>query len=165
MVTVQTLMDELARLPAVVQEVDYRKKGYHLEVELTAEQLLDFAALVRDRGFYLVFVSAVHITPAITAIYQFANFEFPCRIMARLPVSTEGSVPSISLLFDGANWHERETRDMFGIVFSGHPYLEPLLLAEEDADLKPLLKSDAALKSEENIGWAAVPAQKQDVKL
>jgi len=164
MVAAQTLMDDLARLPAVVREVDYRTKGYHLEVELTAKQLLDFAVLLRKQGFYLVFVSAVHITPAIMVIYQFACFEFPCRIMARLPVSAEVSVPSTSSIFDGANWHERETRDMFGVVFTEHPYLEPLLLAEEDADLKPLLKSDAALKSVENIGWATVPAQNQDVK-
>ncbi len=164
MAAVQTFMDDLARLSVVVREADYRKKGYHLEVELTTEQLLDFAALVRDQGFYPVFVSAVHVAPAITVIYQFACFEFPCRIMARLPVSDKGSVPSISSIFDGANWHERETRDMFGIVFSNHPYLEPLLVAEEDADLKPLLKSDAALKSSENIGWATVPAQEQDVK-
>jgi len=161
--TVQTLMSDLARLSVVAREADCRKKGYHLEVELTAEQLLDFAVLVRDQGFYPVFVSAVHVAPAITVIYQFACFEFPCRIMARLPVRTDGSVPSISSIFDGANWHERETRDMFGVVFRGHPYLEPLLLAEEDADLKPLLKSDAALKSVENIGWTAVPAQEQDV--
>jgi NADH-quinone oxidoreductase subunit C len=31
-------------------------------------------------------------------------------------------------VFAGADWHERETHEMFGIEFSGHPGLAPLLL-------------------------------------
>jgi NADH-quinone oxidoreductase subunit C len=42
-------------------------------------------------------------------------------------------------VFPGANWHERETHDFFGIVFLGHPDLSPLLLPE-DADFHPLRK-------------------------
>jgi len=162
--TAHTLVNALASLPATVREVDYRTKGYHLEVELLVEQVLDFAVVLREQGFYLVFVSALHLVPAITVIYQFASFQQPCRIMARVPVDEDGAVPSLSHIFDGANWHERETRDMFGVVFSGHPYLEPLLLAEEDADLKPLLKAEGGLKTAEDIGWAGMTAHGQDVK-
>ena len=46
---------------------------------------------------------------------------------------------TISPVFPGANWHERETHDFFGIVFRGHPNLEPLLLPE-DATYHPLRK-------------------------
>jgi NADH-quinone oxidoreductase subunit C len=60
-------------------------------------------------------------------------------------------MPTISDIFDGANWHERETRDMFGVVFTGHPYLEPLLLPEEDADRRPLLKAEGELKTADKI--------------
>jgi len=48
-------------------------------------------------------------------------------------------VPTISAVFPGANWHERETHDFFGIRFAGHPNLIPLLLPE-DADYHPLRK-------------------------
>jgi NADH-quinone oxidoreductase subunit C len=41
------------------------------------------------------------------------------------------SVPSIAHVFRGANWHERETWEMFGIVFDGHPNLVKLLLSDE----------------------------------
>ncbi|MGH3731667.1 MAG: NADH-quinone oxidoreductase subunit C [Micromonosporaceae bacterium] len=34
-------------------------------------------------------------------------------------------------LFPGASWHERETYEMFGVVFDGHPDLKPLLLPPE----------------------------------
>jgi NADH-quinone oxidoreductase subunit C len=37
-------------------------------------------------------------------------------------------VPSVVDLFPGAAWHERETHEMFGISFTGHPDLKPLLL-------------------------------------
>ncbi len=39
-----------------------------------------------------------------------------------------GSVESIIAVYPGANWHEREIHEMFGIGFEGHPYLEKLYL-------------------------------------
>jgi len=39
-------------------------------------------------------------------------------------------VESVVELFPGADWHERETYEMFGIVFEGHPNLVPLLLPD-----------------------------------
>ena len=41
------------------------------------------------------------------------------------------SVPSIIDVFAGANWHEREAHEMFGIVFDGHPNLEHIYLPTE----------------------------------
>ena len=93
----------------------------------------------------------MHVSPAIEIIYQFACFSRPCRILARSTVAADGTLPSIANIFNGANWHERETRDMFGVVFTGHLGLEPLLLPEEEADLKPLLKGDCALKPADQI--------------
>jgi NADH-quinone oxidoreductase subunit C len=40
------------------------------------------------------------------------------------------SVPTATSVFRGAAWHERETHEMFGIDFPGHPYLIPLLLPD-----------------------------------
>lgn len=145
------LTAELMNLPTTVNAVDYRKRGYHLEVLLTPDIVRDFAQLMARLDFYLVFVSAVHLDPDIEIIYQFANYHGPCRTLARAFASPDDAVPTISDIFHGANWHERETRDMFGVIFSGHPFLEPLLLPEEDKDLKPLLKKPAALKAAEKV--------------
>ena len=39
-------------------------------------------------------------------------------------------LPSATSVYRGANWHERETFEMFGVVFTGHPDLKPLLLPD-----------------------------------
>jgi len=41
------------------------------------------------------------------------------------------TVPTVTGVWPGANWHERETYDMFGIVFAGHPDLRRMFLPEE----------------------------------
>ena len=53
-------------------------------------------------------------------------------VLVRTRVPREApSVPSIVDLYAGAAWHERETYEMFGIHFPGHPNLAPLLLPPE----------------------------------
>lgn len=141
----------LQQLPTEVQEVVFKQRGYHLEVIVTAERLRTFAELLRTGDFYLSFISGLHVRPAIEVSYQFANYSFPCRLMARVTVAEDNSLPTISDIFQGANWHERETKDFFGVVFRDHPNLKPLLLAEDMEDLKPLLKKDEALKEREAL--------------
>jgi NADH:ubiquinone oxidoreductase subunit C len=67
------------------------------------------------------------------------DFVVHCNV--HVPVDAEYPVcPSITSLYPGANWHERETHEMFGIVFEGHPRLVNLYLPE-DFEGRPLLKS------------------------
>lgn len=145
------LINDLHGLPAEAEQVDYRQQGYHLEVRLQAGQVRAFAELLREKEFYLTFVSAIHVCPAIEIVYQFACYARPCRIVARSSARDDGTLPSIADIFDGANWHEEETRDMFGVVFTDHPNLEPLLLPEDAADLKPLLKKERAIKPADQL--------------
>ena len=39
-------------------------------------------------------------------------------------------LPTATGVYRGANWHERETYEMFGVIFEGHPDLKPLLLPD-----------------------------------
>ncbi|HEV2345665.1 MAG TPA: NADH-quinone oxidoreductase subunit C [Actinocrinis sp.] len=42
----------------------------------------------------------------------------------------KAELPTATTLYRGADWHERETFEMFGVVFTGHPDLKPLLLPD-----------------------------------
>ncbi|GAB3224760.1 hypothetical protein GCM10027447_13680 [Glycomyces halotolerans] len=48
-----------------------------------------------------------------------------------LRCAADGPVDTVTDLYPGANWHERETHEMFGVDFAGHPDLKPLLLPPE----------------------------------
>ncbi|MFD7092893.1 NADH-quinone oxidoreductase subunit C [Streptomyces sp. NPDC059896] len=54
------------------------------------------------------------------------------RLLVRTTVPHDAAVlPTAVGVYAGAGWHERETHEMFGVSFSGHPHLVPLLLPEE----------------------------------
>ncbi|MEU9202281.1 NADH-quinone oxidoreductase subunit C [Streptomyces sp. NPDC048332] len=53
------------------------------------------------------------------------------RLLVRTTVPHEAAeLPTATGVYAGAAWHERETHEMFGIGFDGHPHLVPLLLPE-----------------------------------
>jgi NADH-quinone oxidoreductase subunit C len=154
-----------------VTETDFQERGYHLDILLTVDTVCRFAQTARDYGFYLVFVAGFHVLPragekaktsGLEVVYQFARYDRLCRVKARVSAPQDMTVPSICHIYPGANWHERETRDFYGIIFSGHPNLEPLLLCEEDKDFHPLRKQDKKLKSIEAVSWPAQPPDGAD---
>ncbi len=57
------------------------------------------------------------------------------------------SLPTLTSVYPGANWHERETAEMFGIDFVGHPHLKHLYLPDGFVG-RPLLKSYPLLSRE-----------------
>jgi NADH-quinone oxidoreductase subunit C len=60
---------------------------------------------------------------------------------------TDPKAPSLVSVYAGANWHEREAHEMFGIVFEGHPNLAKLYLPESFIG-NPLRKSYPLLSRE-----------------
>jgi len=164
-----SVISAFKKIPVKVEEVDFAQRGYHLEIRLESSQLRSFAQLLRTGNFYLSFVSGMHLSTGIEVSYQFANYGFPCRLLAHVSVDTDNSLPTISDIFQGANWHERETKDFYGVIFRDHPNLKPLLLAEDMEDLKPLLKKTESLKDraaitriEKNSEEKPAPAVKKE---
>ena len=62
-------------------------------------------------------------------IYSMKN-NFRLRLKVRVEES-DLHVPTVTGVYPGANWHERETYDMFGIIFDGHPDLRRMYMPEE----------------------------------
>lgn len=59
--------------------------------------------------------------------YNLLSVRHNSRIRVKTYASETSPVPSIARLFEGANWLERETYDMFGVFFEGHPDLRRIL--------------------------------------
>src|SRR5207237_2474170 len=62
-------------------------------------------------------------------IYHLLSLERNADVRIKVPLMSETpSVPTMTDLWANANWYERETWDMFGIRFDGHPHLRRLLM-------------------------------------
>ena len=95
----------------------------------------------------------------VTQLYS-TEHHHEVRVKVRLP-HDDPVAPTISDLFPGCNWHERETMEMFGIRFEGHPQPVKLLLAEP-FEGHPLRK-DFALMSREVKPWpGAVEGEEEE---
>jgi NADH-quinone oxidoreductase subunit C len=60
-------------------------------------------------------------------VYHFLSPTKNARVRVKVEVGETTAVPSIIEVFPGANWFERETYDLYGIVFTGHPDMRRLL--------------------------------------
>ncbi|KAI1265399.1 hypothetical protein F5Y18DRAFT_51354 [Xylariaceae sp. FL1019] len=60
-------------------------------------------------------------------VYNLLSVRHNARIRVKTYADEASPVPSITPLFDGANWYEREVYDMFGVFFTGHPDLRRIM--------------------------------------
>ncbi|GAG50831.1 unnamed protein product, partial [marine sediment metagenome] len=73
-------------------------------------------------------------------IYNLLSHAHGHRLWVKVFVNDpDPEVPSVTSIWNGANWPEREVHDLFGIGFSGHPDLRRILLPEDFED-HPLRK-------------------------
>ena len=64
-----------------------------------------------------------------TVVYQLLSFDRNADVRIKVPLmGDDPALPTITNLWPAANWYERETWDLFGIRFEGHPYLRRILL-------------------------------------
>ncbi|MDO8672926.1 MAG: NADH-quinone oxidoreductase subunit C [Dehalococcoidia bacterium] len=90
---------------------------------------------------YLRCLSGVDVEDGIEIVYHLYSVCRRHKLVVKTKVSREvASLASVTGVWKGADWHEREAAEMFGIVFEGHPDLKTLLL-EEGFKGHPLLKS------------------------
>ncbi len=66
------------------------------------------------------------------SVYQLTSMTFRRRIRLEVAVSTaDPHIPSVTAVYPTADWQERETWDLFGIVFDGHPALTRVLMPDD----------------------------------
>lgn len=126
-----------------------------LSVTVARDAIVDVARHLRDTPEF-AFVALTNLCavdylgrdPRFEVVYHLVSYANRRRICLKVGLPEhEAVVPSLTGLWHGANWHEREAFDMFGIHFSGHPNLERILMPE-DWQGHPLRK-DVPLGEEE----------------
>jgi NADH-quinone oxidoreductase subunit C len=130
-----------------VEADDYAKTGYHLDVTAAPERMPEVAQAMLSLGCFLESLTCLHYQEHFTLVYHFGNFSELCRTAVHVKVPLDQEAPTISHIYPGANWYEREAYDLFGIRFAGHPDLRRILLPFE-ADFHPLLKKFEASSSD-----------------
>ena len=109
-----------------------------LTLFIKAARLVDVAKILRDqlRFEMCVGVNGIHFPEEtareLHAVYSLLSITRNQRIRLEVCVSEkEPHIPSVVDVWAGANWHERETYDMFGIVFDNHPGLTRILMPDD----------------------------------
>jgi NADH-quinone oxidoreductase subunit C len=120
--------------------------GPALSVTVPVERWLDLGRLAKDTlgCLYFNFSTAVDWKEqGLEVLARVENLDdrFSVTMRTKLPAG-ESRCPSLTGLWRGADWMERECYDMFGIRFDGHPDLRRILLPQ-DWEGHPLLKSYA----------------------
>ncbi len=91
----------------------------HCHKELAYEMLLDISSLDHFGE-----------EPRFEMVYELATLDDSKHLRIKAKVSEEEKAPTVTDLWMGAGWHEREVWDMMGIPFEGHPDLRRILMWE-----------------------------------
>ncbi|MER6943901.1 NADH-quinone oxidoreductase subunit C [Nonomuraea sp. NPDC000554] len=102
-------------------------------VDVAAADWIEVLTFVRDSGYaFFDWLTGVDDQPEGFQIVVHVYDPESCRqllVRTHVPLA-DPRLPSAVDVYRGANWHERETYEMFGVTFDGHPYLVPLLLPD-----------------------------------
>ncbi|MFU8859995.1 MAG: NADH-quinone oxidoreductase subunit C [Cyclonatronaceae bacterium] len=143
-VTVQEVVDNLREkfTDSVLEVTEYQ--GDTL-VRVDKEAIHDVCAYLKDyhRFIYLVDIFGTDRFTSedrFEVIYNLVSLKYQLRIFLKIRIPEENPhVVTVTDIWKGANWNERETFDMFGIIFDGHPDLRRIFMPE-DFQYYPLRK-------------------------
>lgn len=120
-----------------------------LNVAVSADALIGLVeGLKSQQGFiYLTDICGAHYPERVgcefEVVYHLHNLVANQRVRIKVALSESAlTVPTLTGLYAGANWMERETFDFYGIQFDGHPDLRRILNMD-DMDYHPLRKQYA----------------------
>jgi NADH-quinone oxidoreductase subunit C len=138
-----------------------------LTLFIKAARLVDVAKILRDqlRFEMCVGVNGIHFpeetSRELHSVYSLLSITRNQRIRLEVCVSVKDPhIPSVVDVWAGTNWHERETYDMFGIIFDNHPGLTRILMPDDWAGF-PQRKDYPLGGIEIEYKGATVPAPSQ----
>ncbi|MFQ5997998.1 MAG: NADH-quinone oxidoreductase subunit C [Candidatus Bathyarchaeia archaeon] len=102
----------------------------YVAASIKQDIFLKFCKFLRDNlNFeHVSSVSAVDYKDHFTIVYHFYSYARILTLELNVDVTRDDAkIPSVSAIWGGANWHEREQYDFFGIIFEGHPNLQRIM--------------------------------------
>jgi NADH-quinone oxidoreductase subunit C len=119
-------------LPAAVAGYDIAFD--QLTIHVDATKIVDVVKHLRDDPG-LRFVNIIDVTAVdypgrdkrFDVVYHFLSPTLNARIRLKAEADETTQVPSIIDVFPGADWFERETYDLYGVIFTGHPDMRRIL--------------------------------------
>lgn len=131
-----TAVDFSTQLGERFPQVRERSSGDCPAFDVPADSLVEVMRFFRDEASYdlLADVSGIDWgldqSPRFGVAYHLlsTNSAEYVRIVTQCSAGEEPTVPTVTNLWPGADWHEREAFDMFGIRFEGHPDLRRILM-------------------------------------
>lgn len=130
-------VDAITSLKSTFPSVTDRPSSDCPAVNVPTGELISVLKSLRDEQAFdlLSDVTAIDwaegASPRFTAVYHLYSTTSHAAIRVATPCTGDDAaptVPSVVPLWPGANWHEREAYDMFGITFEGHPDLRRILM-------------------------------------
>ncbi|HXI13596.1 MAG TPA: NADH-quinone oxidoreductase subunit C [Thermoanaerobaculia bacterium] len=117
---------------------DAREFAGEVTLHISRERIREVCQSFKSDGFgYLVDLTGVdystypnHGGERFAVVYHLYSHSRNARVRLKVFAADGVTVPSVTPVWKTANWHERETFDMYGIVFEGHPNLERILMWE-----------------------------------
>ncbi|MDR2142446.1 MAG: NADH-quinone oxidoreductase subunit C [Deltaproteobacteria bacterium] len=132
---------------------DPAKEGLRVSAFLPPQALVRCAQELRAARYSLLDISTLEAREGLVVTYHFDSLDEPARLAFRALVSRKKPVaPSLYEVFQGAEWHERESADFFGLIFEGNPNPIPLLLPDDLPGPPPLRKKEADLAPLAKLG-------------
>ena len=110
-----------------------------LTVETGREQIIDLLTFLKTdealRFIFLTDITAIHYPEQekqTGIIYHLHSLTTNTRIRIKVFLADgDVHIPTATVLWEGANWMERETYDFFGVIFDGHPDLRRILNVDD----------------------------------
>lgn len=130
-------------MTVIIEEIREKFAGIDVDEKMTvtvpAADLLSLMRELKENPEYdfnfLTSLTAVDYPEHFTVVYNLISFRHGHTLMVKVKIEDkeEPAAPSLTPLWGGANWQEREVYDLFGITFTGHPNLRRILLDDDFA--------------------------------
>lgn len=130
--TVETVRSRFPQ--AVIETVEHRDEQ---TIILKPENLVEVCSFLKNTLQYAMLETVTAVdwlerVPRFDVVYQLLSLTNQCFIRLKVRVGerreANPQVPTVTGVWPGANWYEREVYDLFGIIFTGHPDLRRIMM-------------------------------------